>query len=115
LNTNAPALFIDEVLGGAELKLKFNDPTKDSRVPDVIVQPQYGVVYTGSTHKSAEHGGFSFGDTNVGLIVSTPGMKAKTIKTPVASSQIAPTLLQYLGIDPQKLMSVRIEKTPLLP
>jgi len=115
LNTNASALFIDEVLGGAELKLKFNDPTKDSRVPDVIVQPQYGVVYTGSKTKNAEHGGFSFGDTNVGLIVSTPGMKAKTLKTPVATSQVAPTLLQYLGIDPTKLNSVRVEKTQPLP
>ena len=115
LNTNAAALFIDEVMGGAELKLKFNDPTRDSRVPDVIVQPQYGVVYTGSHTKNAEHGGFSFGDTNVGLIVSTPGMKAKTLKTPVATSQVAPTLLKYLGIDPQKLMSVRTEGTEVLP
>jgi len=115
LNTNASALFIDEVLGGAELKLKFNDPTKDSRVPDVIVQPQYGVVYTTSSHKNAEHGGMSFGDTNVGLIVSNPSIKAKTLKTPVATSQVAPTLLQFLGIDPQKLMSVRTEKTEVLP
>lgn len=115
LNTNSSALFIDEVLGGAELKLKFNDPTKDSRVPDVIVQPQYGVVYTSSTHKNAEHGGLSFGDTNVGLIVSNPSIKAKTIKTPVATSQVAPTLLQFLGIDPQKLSAVRREGTELLP
>src|SRR5438477_2503213 len=42
LNTNANALFIEEVMGGAELKLKFNDPTKESRTPDVIVQPVYG-------------------------------------------------------------------------
>ena len=115
LNTNANALFIDEVMGGAELTLRFNNPTKDSRVPDVIVQPQYGVIYTGSTAKNAEHGGFSFGDTNVGLIVSNPSIKAKTLKTPVATSQVAPTLLQYLGIDPQKLMSVRSEKTEVLP
>ena len=115
LNTNASALFIDEVLGGAELKLKFNDPNKDSRTPDVIVQPQYGVIYTGSSAKNAEHGGMSFGDTNVGLIVSNPSIKAKTLKTPVATSQVAPTLLQFLGIDPQRLMSVRVEKTEVLP
>lgn len=115
LNTNASALFIDEVLGGVELKLKLKDPTKDSRVPDVIVQPQYGVIYTSSTHKNAEHGGLSFGDTNVGLIISNPSIKAKTIKTPVATSQVAPTLLQFLGIDPQKLNSVRTEGTELLP
>src|SRR5438094_8737275 len=39
LNTNANALFIDEVMAGAELKLKFNNPASDSRTPDIIVQP----------------------------------------------------------------------------
>ena len=73
LNANAGALFIDEVLAGDELKLKFNDPANDSRTPDIIVQPVYGTIYTTSTKKNAEHGGFSFGDTNVGLIVSKPG------------------------------------------
>ena len=34
LNINANALFIDEVLGGNELKLKFNNPATDSRTPD---------------------------------------------------------------------------------
>jgi hypothetical protein len=115
LNANAPALFIDEVMGGAELKLKFNDPTKDSRTPDVIVQPQYGTIYTHSTAKNAEHGGFSFGDTNVALIVSNPKMQARTMKTPVATSQVAPTLLQALGIDPNGLKSVQVEKTEVLP
>ena len=72
LNANAKALFIDEVLAGDELKLKFNDPANDSRTPDIIVQPQYGTIYTTSSKKNAEHGGLSFGDTNVGLIVSNP-------------------------------------------
>jgi len=115
LNTNANALFIDEVMGGAELTLKFKDPTKDSRTPDVIVQPVYGTIYTTSTAKNAEHGGFSFGDTNVGLIVSNPGIKASTVKTPVATSQIAPSILQALGLDPQNLKAVQIEKTEILP
>jgi len=115
LNTNASALFIDEVMGGAELTLKFNDPAKDSRTPDVIVQPAYGTVYTGSTAKNAEHGGFSFGDTNVGLIVSNPGLSHAVVKTPVATSQVAPSILQALGLDPQNLKSVKIEKTEVLP
>ena len=33
LNTNASALFIDEVMERSELTLKFNDPNKDSRTP----------------------------------------------------------------------------------
>jgi predicted AlkP superfamily pyrophosphatase or phosphodiesterase len=115
LNANAPMLFIDEVMAGNELTLKFNDPTHDSRTPDVIVQPIYGTIYTGSTAKNEEHGGFSFGDTNVGLIVSNPGIKAAVIKTPVATSQVAPTILRALGLDPGSLHSVQVEKTEELP
>ena len=102
-------------MAGAELKLKFNSPLSDSRVPDIIVQPQYGTIYTGSTKKNAEHGGFSFGDTNVGLIVSNPDLHASVVKTPVATSQVAATILQVLGIDPEVLKSVRVERTPILP
>src|SRR5882672_8425457 len=115
LNTNANALFIENVLGGAELTLKFNDPASDSRTPDIIVQPVYGTIYTTSSKKNAEHGGFSFGDTNVGLIVSGPGLHGDAIKTPVATSQVAPTILHALGIDPKALRSVRVEKTSVLP
>jgi hypothetical protein len=89
LNANASALFIEEVLAGNEMKLKFNDPLTDNATPDVIVQPIYGTTYTGSSKKNAEHGGFSFGDTNVGLIVSNPELHARTVKTPVATSQVA--------------------------
>jgi arylsulfatase A-like enzyme len=115
LNRKAKALFIDEVLAGQALKLKFNDPATDHRTPDIIVQPQYGTIYTGSGKKNAEHGGFSFGDTNVGLIVSNPRMTAKVIKTPVATSQVAPTILKVLDLDPQSLHSVRAEHTEVLP
>jgi hypothetical protein len=115
LNANASALFIDEVLAGNEIKLKFNDPLTDNATPDVLVQPVYGTVYTGSTAKNAEHGGFSFGDTNVGLIVSNPGLHARTVKTPVATSQVAPSVLKALGIDPSELYAVRKEGTTVLP
>lgn len=115
LNANAKALFIDEVLGGDELTLKFNDPAHDSRTPDIIVQPIYGTIYTGSTAKNAEHGGLSFGDTNVALIISNPALPSVVVKTPVATSQVAPTILQALGIDPKALNSVRLEHTTALP
>ncbi len=115
LNKNATSLFVDEVLAGNELKLKFNNPATDSRTPDVIVQPIYGTIYTGSSKKNAEHGGFSYGDTNVGLIVSNPGLSATVLKTPVATSQVAPTILSALGLDPDALKSVRVEKTEVLP
>ncbi len=115
LNTNASALFIDEVMAGNELKLKFNNPATDSRTPDIIVQPQYGTIYTTSKKKNAEHGGFSFGDTNVGLIVSSPALHGGQIKTPVATSQVAPTILKALGINPRALKSVVVEQTDELP
>ena len=115
LNTNAVPLFIDEVMGGAELTLKFNDPSTDSRTPDVIVQPTYGTTYTHSTSKNMEHGGFSYGDTNVGLLVSNPAFKSTVLKTPVSTSQVAPSILHALGISPSALKSVQVEKTALLP
>jgi hypothetical protein len=115
LNANANALFIDEVLAGEELKARFNSPLFDSRTPDIIVQPVYGTIYTTSTKKNAEHGGMSFGDTNVGLIVSNPSLGTRTVKTPVVTSQVAVTLLEALGIDGSQLDAVRKEQTPVLP
>jgi hypothetical protein len=116
LNKYAPALHIDEVMSGEELKLKFNDPLHDSRTPDIIVQPIYGTIYTGaSKNKLAEHGGFSFGDTNVGLIVSNPALKHGVVKTPVLTSQVAATILKSLEIDPNELQAVRKEGIEVLP
>ena len=115
LNTNANALFIDEVLAGEELKLKFRDPLKNSRTPDILVQPIYGTIYTGSSKKNAEHGGFSYGDTNVGLIVSNPAIDSRVVKSPVTTSQVAPSILRALGLETEALDAVRKEGTVVLP
>ena len=115
INHHAKELFVEEVMAGDEINLKFNDPLHSNRTPDILAQPQYGTVYTTSSKKNAEHGGFSFGDTNVGLIVSSPDLQPQTIKTLVLTSQVAPTILQTLGIDPDELKSVRIEGTRVLP
>jgi predicted AlkP superfamily pyrophosphatase or phosphodiesterase len=115
INTNALPLFVDETMGTNELKVRFNDPLKDSRTPDIIVRPNYGTIYTTSTAKNAEHGGFGYSDTGVGLLVSNPSLRATVLKTPVATSQVAPTILKFLGIDPDHLNSVRVEETPVLP
>jgi hypothetical protein len=115
LNANAKALFIDEVMAGHEINLKFNSPLTDAATPDILVQPIYGTVYTTSKAKNAEHGGFSFGDTNVGLIVSNPDLDRRVVKTPVATSQVAASILKALGIDPSELQAVRHEGTPVLP
>ena len=115
LNANANPLFIDEVMAGNEINLKFDSPLTDNATPDIIVQPIYGTVYTHSTAKNAEHGGFSFGDTNVGLIVSNPALHSRVVKTPVATSQVAASLLKALGIDPSELQAVQNEGTEVLP
>jgi Type I phosphodiesterase / nucleotide pyrophosphatase len=115
INTNAIPLFVDETMGTAELKLRFNDPLKDSRTPDIIVRPNYGTIYTTSTAKNAEHGGFGYSDTGVGLIVSNPSLTPALLKTPVATSQVAPTILQFLGLDPNSLKAVQVEQTQVLP
>ncbi len=115
LNANVKALFIDEVIGGDDLALKFNSPKHDSRTPDIIVQPAYGTIYTTSGKKIEEHGGMSFADTNVGLIVANPRFPASIVKTPVATSQVAPTILKALEIDPDVLKAVRQEHTGILP
>jgi type I phosphodiesterase/nucleotide pyrophosphatase len=115
LNVNAKALFIEEVMAGDEIKLKFNDPLTDNATPDILVQPVYGTIYTGSSKKNAEHGGFSFGDTNVGLIVSNPALHSRVVKAPVATSQVAASILKALSIDPSELQAVRREGTAVLP
>jgi arylsulfatase A-like enzyme len=70
---------------------------------------------TGSTAKISEHGGFGEDDTHVALLVSLAGAPAREIKSPVETMQVAPTILQALGLDPQDLQSVQIEKTAVLP
>jgi hypothetical protein len=90
-------------------------PGGDPRTPDIIVAPNIGVIYTGSSKKQEEHGGFAFDDTNVMLLVSNPDLQARTITSWVETMQVAPTILQLLGLDPNALQAVQIEGTPVLP
>jgi Type I phosphodiesterase / nucleotide pyrophosphatase len=107
--------FGGEVFAGNSLKLSFSDPTLDSRTPDIIVAPNVGVVYTGGTKKVSEHGGFSNDDRNVLLIVSNPSYSPSTYTGVVETRQVAPTILQALGYDPNQLEAVQREGTPVLP
>ncbi len=114
LAANQTAAGIQKIFSGESLKQFFNDPATDSRTPDIIVQVNQGVIYT-SGSKIAEHGGFGVDDTNVALLVSNPLLVPGTIKSPVQTTQIAPTILQTLGLDPTTLQAVQIEKTQPLP
>jgi hypothetical protein len=118
LEANAAAAGIGQIFYGPSLETMFNPgglPPNDPRTPDIIVQPNVGVVYTGSTAKQAEHGGFAHDDTNVMILVSNPGFKASTVTSFVETMQVAPTILQALGLDPGSLDAVQKEGTPVLP
>jgi arylsulfatase A-like enzyme len=97
------------------LPLSYQDPAHDSRTPDIIGIAKIGTIYTGGT-KIAEHGGFNEDDTHVALLVSHPSLKERSsINTAVATTQIAPTILKALGLNPQELEAVVLEGTQVLP
>jgi hypothetical protein len=118
LETNADVstgIALGQIYYGPSLSLNYNDPTVDPRTPDIIVTPNVGVTYTGSTKKQEEHGGFSHDDTNVVLLLSNPHFKPSTVRADVGTAQVAPTILQALGIDIRALDAVRSEGTAVLP
>ncbi len=110
---------IGEIFSGPILTTYFNapglPPNGDPRTPDILVTPNIGVTFSGSGKKLAEHGGFSRDDTNVILLVSNPGFRAETVTTAVQTAQIAPTILEALGLDPYQLQGVQLEHTQVLP
>jgi hypothetical protein len=115
LQANASGAAIQTIFSGPSIDSMFGDPTTDSRVPDIVVQPNPGVIYTGSTGKIAEHGGFAENDTHVGLLLSMPSLHPRRIDSQVETRQVAPTILKVLGLDPQHLQAVQIEHTQVLP
>jgi hypothetical protein len=110
---------IGEIFWGPALTQMFNKPglppDGDPRTPDIIITPNVGVTYSGSTKKLAEHGGFSHDDTNVMMLLSNPSFSATTVTSPVETAQIAPTILEALGLDPNALQAVQKEGTQVLP
>ncbi|MEU4115265.1 alkaline phosphatase family protein [Kitasatospora sp. NPDC028055] len=106
---------VQQVYAGAEAADHFGVAPGDPRVPDVFGVAQYGVVYTGGS-KIAEHGGDHADDLDVPLVVSgaaTPGGVRRDEK--VETKQIAPTILDLLGLRPHALQAVRVEHTRVLP
>jgi len=110
---------IGTIFSGPAISQMFNlpglPPNGDPRTPDIIVTPNVGVTYSGSSKKLAEHGGFSHDNTNVMMLLSNPSFSSATVTSPVQTAQIAPTILAVLGLDPEKLSAVQEEGTPVLP
>jgi hypothetical protein len=109
---------IGEIFWGPGITQLYNapglPPNGDPRTPDILVTPNIGVTYSGSTKKLAEHGGFAHDDTNVIMLLSNPSFAAKTITSPVETMQVAPTILKALGLNPTDLQSVQQEGTQVL-
>ena len=119
LEKNLTAIGAGQIFAGPSLWLNYNLPGLgaglDPRTPDIIVEPNVGTIYTGSTKKQAEHGGFAHDDTNVIMLLSNPAAKGRIISSAVETTQVAPTILKLLGLNPNKLDGVKIEGTPVLP
>ncbi|MCB2296026.1 hypothetical protein LGK95_21480 [Clostridium algoriphilum] len=111
ITANKDTAHIKDVLSYSSTdKWPFNNPANDSLVPDIVIKPEDG------GKKIAEHGGFSKEDTNVALLLSNSGIKKSEQNTKeVTTSQVAPTILKALGLDPGKLQAVKKEYTKLLP
>jgi len=114
-NATPAGIALGQIYYGPSLALNYNDPTVDPRTPDIIVTPNVGVTYSGSTAKLAEHGGFAHDDTNVVLLLSNPSFQPNTVRASVGTVQVAPTILKALGINPSALQAVQVEGTPVLP
>ncbi len=122
LKDSNPNSGIDTVLVGDALRTAgFGDPS-DGRTPDLIVKLKPGFVLVGNpatSNKRAEHGGLSEDDTHVPLIISgdnlTKKLQGTTQTQPVKTTQIAVTVLEALGLDPDNLQGAVAESTRPLP
>ncbi len=119
LEQNGSKIGLGTIFYGPSVAINYNPPglppNGDPRTPDIIVTPNPGVIYTGSTAKQEEHGGFSHDDTNVMMLLSNPGFRPHTVYSDVSTAQLAPTILQALGLNPRSLDAVQLEGTSVLP
>ena len=119
LESSASEIGLGEIYYGPTIAPNYNvggwGPGQDSRTPDIIVTPNEGMTYSGSTSMIGDHGGFAHDDTNVMLLVSNPGFAARTVSNSTTTTQVAPTIVKALGLSPSLLDAVRIEGTPVLP
>ena len=119
LESDAAEIGLGQIYYGATLALNYNqggwEASDDPRTPDIIVAPNVGMTYSGSTSMIGDHGGFAHDDTNVIMLVSHPSFKPQTVSTVTTTTQVAPTMVQALGLNPNLLDAVNIEGTSVLP
>jgi hypothetical protein len=104
------------IFAGDDATNLFDARPNDGRVPDLAGIAQHGVVYAGGKlSKIAEHGGAAQQDRHVPIVVWGAGIGRRSVTEAVETTQIAPTILQLLGLDPEELQAVRQEGTEVLP
>jgi arylsulfatase A-like enzyme len=122
-NVRIDKIYADVPAADAPVKDVWGDPA-GGRVPDIIIQPLHGTIYSGSSAKLSEHGGFTGttptianedDNTHTALVVSNPHLDPGVVNTATTNMQIAPTILKALGLDPHALNAVRREGTTILP
>lgn len=99
---------IDGIVGG---ELAGNP----GRHPDILVQPEQGVVYATAGSKLCDHAGLHEQDRHVALVMAGPHVQVGTVDALVSIRQVAPTILKALGLAPHDLDAVRLEHTHRLP
>jgi len=106
---------LKEIFAGHQAAHFFGVPFSDPHHPDVFGIAQVGTIYTTGS-KIAEHGGDNPGDRDVPLVVYAPGtVRHSQVDTWVETTQVAPTILHLLGLNPNELQAVKKEGTKVLP
>src|SRR6202034_1972283 len=102
---------LQQIFAGQQSAQFFGVSSSDPHHPDVFGIAQVGTIYTTGS-KIAEHGGDNPGHRDVPLVVYAPGVAhAHTSGKWVETTQVAPTILQLLVLDPDGLKAVREEGT----
>jgi hypothetical protein len=104
-----------KIYAGKAAARYFGVSASDPRHPNVWGVVKVGVVYTGGKGKIAEHGGSNPADRDVPIVVYAPGVEPQVSDRWVETTQIAPTIIRLLGLDPRALQAVQIEDTKVLP
>jgi len=110
---HAQALGIQAVITGPTLALTLNAPAKDSRMPDILLEPQPSVLWGNAA--LAGHGGLLDEDTHVPLLISGAQLTGRSDPTLVPTTQLAPLLLRALGMEKFDLQALHLEHSPALP
>ena len=105
------------ILAGDEAAEFIGMAQSDDRVPDVIGIATVGTVYSSPTHikRIAEHGGDAPQDRHVPIVVWGAGVHYVQVDDRVETTQIAPTVLEALGLPARELEAVELEHTEALP